>query len=178
MKTFTIPTKEGVVTLNLPTNFKEITPKYLTDVTSHIEVGQHYALVALCYRQLLAEILNKKNQRETINAAVVPVFVKANDPTRLFDQYVAGIPLVIAGSDLALGYHVTAPMNKISIPNIIDLASADTTRANDDKFAYYALRWREYAYFVEFKIVPLNVIHGAIGEVDETIDNPFYSIVK
>lgn len=178
MKTFTIPTKEGVVTLNLPTDFKEITPKYLTDVTSHIEVGRHYALIALCYRQLLAEILNKKNQRETITAAVVPVFVKSNDPDNTLTNITPGTPLIIAGSDLALGYHVNAPMNKISIPNIIDLASADTTRANDDKFAYYALRWREYAYFVEFKLVPLNVIHGAIGEVNETIDNPFYSIVK
>ena len=158
MKTYKVNGKFGKYTLNLPTSIEEVTPDYLLDVTSELSIAKGYSLIAIVYREKLAVILNSAKKQQTLNTAVIPVFVKHGDTEHAFIETLsAGDKVVITGTNIARGVHIAAPNNELNIDRIVSICEGDMNIYKD------ALVSSEYLYFVEFKLVPDYDIYGKIA---------------
>ena len=78
MKEFKVTNGKANITLNLPTSLSEITPEYLTSVTSHIEVAPYHAIIGIVYRCKLPELVSTNKKSRAMSMAIVPVYVKGN----------------------------------------------------------------------------------------------------
>lgn len=175
MKEFIIGEGSNGFKMNLPTSLNEITEDYLNGVTNHIRIAPYHCIVALVYRCKLPEIISTARKKKDLATAIVPLFVKANvtlnSSSETFDMFVqmkTGDKLVIAGTDLERGYHLTCPKNFITIDNIVAIYNSDMN------FAKGVMTDQNYYYFVDFKLVPINDIKGFYSrEKDDSFVNPF-----
>lgn len=173
---FSTSGKNGKFEVTLPTNLSEIPNEYLYDVTKDIVIANEYSLICLCYCEALSSVLFANNTKKgKITTGVVPIFVKHGDTNNTYIRKIdCGDKLVIAPSDIAMGHHVVAPNNKITIDNILRCTDGD------NKIYQEALKFNKPCYFLEFKIVPNCNIH-AFYKVNTTITkdtNPFVNKVK
>lgn len=146
----------GKYELNFPSNLSDITKEFLLNVTENVELAANYSLIAICYREKVSNILLAANRNKNkIESSVVPLFVKSGATE---DSYVKSIntldKLVIAGSDIAMGYHITCPRNKVSIDTLLLYTKGDTD------IYQKAIEIKDPCYFIDFKIVPNCCIHG------------------
>lgn len=144
--------KLGNYGLILPTDLKEITPKFLTSITEDVIVANDYSLVAVCYREKLSSIILSLKQNKNLTTAVVPLFVKRGyTEENKFQPFIEiGDKLLISASQLSLGYHVAVPNNPLNINKLLAYFDGDReayTRALN-------ITNNSYVYFLEFKIVP------------------------
>lgn len=173
MLNFKVNGKLGEVILNLPTSINEFTDDYLKKVTESVIVADNYSLIALCHREKLANfILAGKNNKDRINTAVVPIFVKAGKITTsncIINNIKTTSKLIISPSQLALGHHVNLINNTCTINKLIKYIDGDG-------YAYQnALKNNKEVYFLEFKIIPNCDIIGYYENekfLDKN-DNPF-----
>ena len=175
MKEFIIGEGEKGFTMNLPTSLNEITEDYLLGVTNHIYVAPYYAIVAIVYRCQLGFIISTSKRKKDLATAIVPIYVRSNPTSnseettvKMFDSMKTGDKLIIAGTDIERGYHLTCPKNFITIDNIIRIYNSDTN------FAKGVMMDNNFYYFVDFKLVPINDIKGFYSrEKDNSFVNPF-----
>lgn len=157
MNTINVKGKLGEYVLNLPTSLEEITPKYLNDVTKHVKVAPNYVLIGMVYADKLSYLVNANKKSQNVNIKCIPLFIKNGECTQDFiNSLECGDKIIIAGSDMAMGHHVTSPTNKITVNNVVTLLSQDNEVLKNlwgDDNTYY---------FVEFKLVPASAIHGAV----------------
>lgn len=169
---FKVNGKAGKVVLKLPTDVSEITADYLQSCVEHIQPAPEYSVIALCYREKLAIVLNSAKENKNITSSVVPLFVCGGDSESDFCAGLTlGNPVIIAGSDLAMGYQINSPINVLSIGSVVNLCK-------DDKDIYMeALKDDNYYYFVEFKLIPNCNIHAeVVSTVQNNYDSPFISV--
>ena len=167
MQSIKLKSKGKIITLNLPTEFKEVTPKYLLDVTNHVVVSPDYSLVALVYKEKISSIVNSSKKSGPMNTTVVPIFVKAGDTDSSFIQYLKeGTALIVPGSDLEMGIHVNSIYNSISINNVIGLINIDESKS----VLIHPFEYTIPSFFVEFKLVPNCSIHGAMEDINYSGD--------
>ena len=174
MLKFEINGKNGTFELNLPTSLNEITPEYLKDVTSTIQVADNYSLIGICYREAFSTVIFPNNtKKKNLTTAVVPLFVKCGKSDNDFINNInTGDKLIIAPSQIALGHHVNAPRNLITINNILNCINGDT------KIYQETLKTSEQCYFLEFKLVPNVDINGVYKTDTNThFINPFVTKV-
>lgn len=157
MVQFEVNGANGHKVLTYPTNLKELTSEFLSKVAEEIVPAPNYSLIALCYRERLHNIIftaNQKSDNANLQTAVIPIFVKTGNKPE--DKFIANIgdKVVIAGSQLALGHHVMAAKNPLTINNLLWYTKGDAA-------AYHnALNVKDYVYFLEFKLIPNNDIVG------------------
>lgn len=150
--------KHGVFDISLPTSLSEITTDYLYDVTKNITIADDYSLIGICYCEALSSVIFANNTKKgKITTGVVPIFVKHGDTDNVFIRSInCGEKIVISPSDIALGHHVVAPNNKITIDNILYCVDGDKEAYN------IALKHNSTpCYFLEFKLVPNCNIHAS-----------------
>lgn len=158
--------------LSIPTSISEISAEYLKNCTNHVTPAPEYSVVALCYREKLAIVLNSSKKKDNINSSVVPLFVKSGVSESDFCNGIkTGNPIVVTGSDLSMGIHINSPINSISLNEVVAFCSQ-----NND-INKQAFKDQRYCYFVEFKLIPNCDIKGVIGEVEKYI-NPYIEISK
>lgn len=162
----------GEFSIALPTNIKEITDEYLEAVTKHIVIAPDYSLIGVVYKDTLQMVINVAKKNKAANMNVVPIFIRSGQTD---SDFINGLkintPLVLAGSDIAMGHHINAPKNKLTINNIVALCSGDKTI-----YTKYLLD-NTPVYFLEFKLVPNCAIHGAFLEDTSNYVNPFVTKV-
>ena len=170
MKTFKVNGKAGSYVINLPQSLKEIGTEYLSDCTKFINPAPNYAVVAVVYKDSLSLVLTAAKKKTPVNAAVIPVFVKAGDNDSEFIKSInLGDRVVVAASDLSIGHHISSPYNKIT-PSII------ASICDGDKDIYReAMTMQELVCFVEFKLVPISAIHAKLDDAVKGYVNPFIS---
>lgn len=170
MKTFKVNGKAGSYVINLPQSLKEIGTEYLSDCTKFINPAPNYAVVAIVYKDLLSLVLTASKKKTPVNAAVIPVFVKAgNNDSEFIKSINLGDRVVVSGSDLSIGHHIGSPYNKIT-PSII------ASICDGDKDIYReAMTMQELVCFVEFKLVPISAIHAKLDDTAKDYINPFIS---
>lgn len=168
MKTFKVNGKAGSYVINLPQSLKEIGTEYLSDCTKFINPAPNYAVVAVVYKDLLSLVLTAAKKKTPVNTAVSPVFVKAGDSDSEFIKSInLGDRVVVSGSDLSIGHHISSPYNKIT-PSIIAFI------CDGDKDIYReAMTMQESVCFVEFKLVPISAIHAKLDNTKNKYLNPF-----
>ena len=122
MLTLNVNGTQGAFTLNLPTTLSDITKEYITNVTSHIEVDANYTVVGTVFREKLSTlILASRRNKKNSEISVIPIFVKAGKTdSELINKLDVGEKLIIAPSDIMLGYHLSTPTNLLTINNILN----------------------------------------------------------
>jgi hypothetical protein len=169
MKEFIINELNGRNTIKLPTDFGEITPKYLTRVTEHINVADDYSLIALIYRENIFSVVNVFNSNKTKGIQCIPVFVKAGkNDSEFINNISVKDKLVVSAGDISLGFHVSSKNNAISLNNFVSAVSSD------EDIKKKCLTDRTYCYFIDFKIVPNCAIHGVLKD-EYPISTEFYT---
>lgn len=161
--------KNGEFVWNIPTKLEEITPEYLNSVTDNIDVADNYSIIALCYHEKLSTIIlaNRQAKKDT-NIGVVPMFVKCGYTDNDFIKSInCGEKVVVAGSDIAMGFHVATPANKLTINNLI------ATTEGDSEVYKNAMQHSELCYFIEFKLVPNVAIHARYSNKELAVKCPF-----
>lgn len=169
MLTLNVNGTQGVFTLNLPTTLSDITKEYISNVTSHIEVDANYTAVGIVFREKLSTLIlaSRKNKKNS-DIAAIPIFVKAGKTdSELINKLDVGEKLIIAPSDIMLGYHLSTPTNLLTINNILSIIEGDTEIYNK------VIGIQESCYFIEFKLVPNCNIHGAYKDSYNNYVNPF-----
>lgn len=163
--------------LSLPTKFEDITPEYLTAVTEEIQVPPYYALVGLISKESPAGLVLSLSKKTKSNfVTIIPVLVKSNldgvkDGKDFYDSIAVGQKLIVGGSDLSIGNHVNAKNNLIGTSKILGYLTS--TKENHTK----AIGYSTPCYFVDFKIIPITAIRGAIAETKK-FENPFVKLNK
>ena len=157
MLTLDVNSNRGVFKLNLPTSLNEIDESYIEEVTSHVKVDANYTLVGLIYREKLSTlVLAATRNKKKSDIAVIPIFVKAGESdSKFINSLNIKDKLIIAPSDIMMGYHISTPNNLLTINIILDLIEGDPVA--NQKF----MSINEQCYFIEFKLVPNCNIHGA-----------------
>ena len=170
MKTFKVNGKAGSYVINLPQNLEEIGTEYLSDCTKFINPAPNYAVVAVVYKDSLSLVLTAAKKKTPVNAAVIPVFVKAGDSDSEFIKSIKlGDRVVVSASDLSIGHHISSPYNKIT-PSTISVI------CDGDKDIYReSMTMQEPVCFVEFKLIPISAIHAKLDDTVKDYINPFIS---
>ena len=170
MKAFKVNGKAGSYFIELTQNLEEIGTKYLDDCTKFINPAPNYAVIAVVYKDLLSLVLTASKKKTPVNAALIPVFVKAGDSDSEFIKSInLGDRVVVSGSDLSIGHHISSPYNKIT-PSTISVI------CDGDKDIYReSMTMQEPVCFVEFKLVPISTIHAKLDDTPKGYVNPFIS---
>ena len=168
MKTFKVNGKAGSYVINLPQSLKEIGTEYLSYCTKFINRAPNYAVIAVVYKDLLSLVLTAAKKKGSVNAAVIPVFVKAGDSDSEFIKSIKlGDRVVVYGSDLSIGHHINSPYNKITPSNIMIICDGDKDIYRE------SMTMQEPVCFVEFKLVPISAIHAKLDDTPKGYINPF-----
>ena len=175
MKEFIIGEGSNGFKMNLPTSLNEITEDYLRGVTNHISIAPYHCIVALVYRCKLPEIISTARKKKDLATAIVPLFVSANptinsekETINMFSSMKTGDKIIIAGTDIERGYHLTCPKNFITIDNVVRVYNSDSN------FAKGVMMDQNYYYFIDFKLVPITDIKGFYSrDKEEPFVNPF-----
>ena len=170
MKTFKVNGKNGSYVINLPQSLEELGTEYLSKCTDFINPAPNYAVVAVVYKDLLSLVLTAAKKKTPVNTAVIPVFIKAGENDSEFIKSInLGDRVVVSGSDLSIGHHISSPYNKIT-PSYISLI------CDGDKDIYRdSMTMQEPVCFVEFKLVPISAIHAKLDDNVKGYINPFIS---
>lgn len=161
--------KYGEFELKLPTSIDEIEKEYINHVTEHIKIAPNYTLVGIIYKEKLSTlVINSNRKKKDTNVAVIPVFVNCgpSDSGFINSLYIMD-KLLIAPSDIMMGYHVSTPENLITINNILSLLEGDIETYNK------LLTIKEECYFIEFKLIANCNIHAAYKAIDPAYTNPY-----
>lgn len=162
----------GKFNIKLPTKLSEITEDYLNRVTEGIEVAPNYSLIGICYREKLSTvILSVRQRKKQIDTPVVPIFIKAGENTSDFISNInTGNRIIISGSNIALGNHVSTPNNNITINKVLEFIDGDSEIYKE------AMKHNDYCYFLEFKLVPNCNIIGCYKNLNvASFEDPFIS---
>lgn len=171
MTKFEINGKHGSFTLNLPNGVNEITEDFLKKVISCVNVAPHHVLIGVVYTDSLAFILNGSKKKQ-ISIPTLPIFLKAGETDSEFIKSCKlKDKLIISGSDISLGHHVSSPYNNITLNKICSICEGDT---NIYKTAFNSNR----VSFLELKLVPNVAIHGVYTDVDnnDTYVDPYVTV--
>lgn len=158
--------------INLPTSVDEITKEVLAEITAHINLPKYYAVIALCKQVNLAQFLlaTSGNKKANVRVSVTPVLAKIGDEAAKEINAEAGKRVVIAVSDLERGDHLHLN-TMITDNNVREYLDSDESLRRDI-FAGTKFK-NENVYIVEFKIVPVNAIHGCITATRKMGNDPF-----
>lgn len=152
--------KAGEYVLHLPESLKEISKEYLEDCTKFINPAPNYALVAVVYKDNFFSLLSAITKKKATNVSVIPLFIKCGTTDCDFINSInLGDKIVVSGSDLSLGHHIDSPNNDLTPYKIVNYCDGDTKVHSD------AITMKNSIYLVEFKLVPVNAIHGKLDEV-------------
>ena len=173
MKTFKVNGKAGSYVINLPQSLKEIGTEYLSNCTKFINPAPNYAVIAVVYKDSLSLVLTGAKKKTPVNIAVSPVFVKAgNNDSEFIKSINLGDRVVVSGSDLSIGHHISSPYNKIT-PSTISII------CDGDKDIYReSMTMQESVCFVEFKLVPISAINAKLDNTTKNYINPFVGVYE
>lgn len=166
--------KNGELLWNIPTKLEEITPEYLNDVTVNVDAADNYSVIALCYHEKLSTlILANRQAKKNANVNVVPIFVKSGTTDNDFIKSIkCGEKILVAGSDIAMGFHLAAPANKLTINHFIAASEGDSNVYQN------AMKYNDICYFIEFKLVPNVAIRARYSNNKTSATSPFVTKIQ
>ena len=162
--------KHGHVFVKFPSSVEEITPEYLKGVTDEIDVADNYTLIALCHKEKLSTfIAASRNKSNQISTSVIPIIAKQGKTDSVFHTEMnVGDIILISPSQMAMGLHVNVPKNILNMNHLIKATDGDGYAHKN------ALKYSQYVYFLEFKLVPNCDIIGRYNKTNnKEFDNPF-----
>lgn len=164
--------ESGKFDLNLPTMLSEITNDYLVDISDNISVAEHYALVAICHKTKLIDLLLSANNKKPITTVSDTLFIKANTRSDNFlNKCPFGAKLITDKNQIAIYNPLNLTNNVLSIQNILKHTVGDNILYSK------ALGMATHIYCVDLVITPIINIHGIITN-KENNNNNFIKEIK
>lgn len=159
--------------LNLPTMFSEIDINYLSSLVANVNVAPNYSLIALLFKEKPYAIVSGIKQGKNATVMATPIMIKSGDSSVEFIKNIKlGDKLNIAPSDIVYGNQVNAKWNSLNPNLLVELI-------NDNKQLYKETQGiMQKVYFVDFKIVPTNVIHAAINGSSAKVDDCYFKEIE
>lgn len=171
MLTFNL--KDGQ-SLHLPTRIEEIDKAYLKSCLGNYQIADNYAVVALVYNETIPffnAIVSGNDSRKTDNhISLVPIFVaKGHTDNDFYNNLEERDVITINPSNLSIGEHLNFKNNDLSIGFVCNTLKASNINTLNDP------RGRVKICLMEFKLVPINDIHGYF-DASEDSSRTYYHI--
>lgn len=159
--------------LNLPTMFSEIDINYLSSLVANVNVAPNYSLIAILFKEKPYAIVSGIKQGKNATVMATPIMIKNGDSNVEFIKNIKlGDRLTISPSDIVYGNQVNAKWNSLNPNLLVDLLE-------DNKQLYKETQGiMQKVYFVDFKIVPSNVIHAAINNTSAKVVDCYFKESK
>lgn len=155
----------------VPTDFSEITKEAIDELIAGISVPEHYAVIALIYKERLYSVVSNVKNQKTSMVRCIPVLAKLHGDAveaqgcRLMDKP------IIASSSLERANLITIPENILDPTAVGKYCNSDPalTKAiitgayfNDNSMSdYQAKELAPDCFFIDFRMIPVNEIVGA-----------------
>lgn len=170
--------------IKFPTSISEITPEIWNTITSKVKIPKYHAVVALCFKTKLFDFVISASNNKNTSVSITPIIAKIADDDAKEINVNVGEQIIIDRSTLERGNHISIN-TMISSFRAYNYLSEDIylrtciVNRKDDKI-FYDSDENKYissiecpeVVIVEFKIIPINDIHGAISNNVQLID-PF-----
>ena len=167
MKALNVNGKLGNYVLNLPTSKEEITEEWLSKVTENVTIAPNYSLIAVIFKDNLANLLNTQKKKQPTGISVIPTFLKCGKcDSEFINSLKPNTTIIISSSDISIGNHVICKRNSLSPNTILSICDGDKNIYQKVGFDNSPI------YLVEFKLVPNSAIRATISEyTSEFSDN-------
>lgn len=159
--------------LNLPTMFSEVDINYLSSLVANVNVAPNYSLIALLFKQKPYAIVSGIKQGKNATVMASPIMIKSGDSNVEFIKNIKlGDKLIIAPSDIVYGNNVNAKWNSLNPNLLVELLKDNKKLYNETQGIM------QETYFVDFKIVPSNVIHAANNGTSAKVDDCYFKEIE
>lgn len=173
---FNVNSNGTKLSVHFPTSISEVDFNYFKSLTDNVAIAPHYSLVACIFKEKPITIISQMKQGKNAQVAAVAYFIKAGTSDSAFVNNIKlGTPIITAPSELMLGHQVGIANNPLT-PNKLAEYSSTSSELYTKLMSVLTP-----VYFVSFKLVPNNVIHGVyLNEVDKEfiITNPYEVVDK
>lgn len=186
---FELKKENSKIGINIPTTLDEIV-KELPNILKDVKIPEHYCIIAMAMKTDLFSIaLNASGNSKEQTVEVIPLFAKANESRFPIDMII-GDKVIVERASLERATHLHIPISA-SMKNIINFINEgsnsqlrksiiDRTYGKENKNATMnksiPYTTKDKIYVLEFKIIPIGDIRGAIG-YDKKTNDPFKVVV-
>ena len=157
--------QDKTISANLPTTIEELV-KALPALTSHIDLDNHYCLVALCYKAAISGVAVGAD-KDIVD--VVPILAKLSPNEDGYLKNHLYHRVVIDRTSIERGVHCSN-RSVLNYEKIVSKINDETIKSHLNRDGGIKMN-NEHCYFVEFKLVPVNFINAVYNE-DNYVD-PF-----
>ena len=170
--------------INFPSEVEELTPEYFNTITANVKLPKYHCIVALCFKTKVYDFVLAMNSAKPTNVAVVPVLAKISETDSKEINAEVGDKIIIDRSSLERGNHINLKTVISSdnakryfssdpdlIKNIVN-KTGDINILDSKKNKKLSVTDSPKIIVLEFKIVPINDIAGAVSMNSVDID-PF-----
>lgn len=160
----------------LPTKVSDIKKHDLEMITANIKLPKYYCIIALCFKTKLFDLafINGKSKNSMLQ--VTPIMCKINEDDAKEKNINVCDRVIIDRTSIERGVHVNIPtvVSSNAVINYIDSDQEFKKKLTSD--AEYALLRSQNVIVMEFKIVPVTDVYGAVDLKQTTID-PYHQNV-
>lgn len=177
MRTF--KSQNDITCINVLSNINEIKQIDLINLTDKVKLPKHYCIVALVFKQSYFEFCAMIRSKKEGEINITPILAKISEEDSEAINANVGDKLIIDRSALERGVHVNIP-TMISSINLRSWFNNNIKIVNDIMNSQDEVMKQirtEYLIMVEFKIVPVVDIKGAI-DMSKKVCDPFAIIIN
>lgn len=156
--------------INLPTSLSEVSKEYFDKLLANVKLQEHYCIVALCYRDKVFNIVSAlRNNNKNAASEIIPLIAK------IADENVCGYKQMeraeLDRTSIERAIHLPVKANVCGLTNFAAYIKDDTdlikalidntyfqSKLITDMNVAPSRNLSPYAYFIEFKIVPIRDI--------------------
>lgn len=187
---FELKKENSKIGINIPTTLDEIV-KELPNVLADIKIPEHYCIIAMAMKtDLFSVAMNASGNSKDQTVEVIPLYAKGNE-IKMPINIEIGDKVIVERASLERATHLHIPIS-ISLRNVINFINEDKngdfrktiinrTYGKENKMATMnktiPYSSKDKIYVLEFKIIPIGDIRGAIGYNKKTND-PFKFVVN
>lgn len=159
--------------ISFPTSITEIDFAYLANLTKHVSIAPNYSLIALIFKEKPITIISQMKQGKNAQVAAVPYFINHGETdSKFIDDIKIGQAIISAPSDLVMGHHIGIPANPLTPEALVSYTRNNPTLYKE------LMGVVAQVLFVQFKLVPNNIIHGAFNEADTRYIDKYVKVLK
>lgn len=175
-----IKSKNKNYAVNFPTSINEITVEHLNQITKDIKLPKYYCLVALCFKTKLFDFVTTIKSNKISDISVTPIVAKINDSDKDSILSVGDIA-ILDRTSIELGNHVKVD-TAIASNNAKQYFLSDAELMKDIVTKQHVNKQplcikSDKIIIIEFKIVPVNNIHGTLPR-NINVNDPFIKDIK
>lgn len=156
----------------LPTRISDIKQNDLELLTTNIKLPKYYCIIALCFKTKLFDLAFITGKSKNSLLKVTPIMCKISEEDSKERNINICDRVIIDRSSIERGVHINIPtaVSSNAVINYIDSDQEFKKKLTTD--AEYAKLRSQQVIVMEFKIVPINDIYGAV-DLKKSYHDPY-----